>query len=203
MKEITDNLRYERDLINQGKTALAGMDEVGRGSLAGPVLVACVQMPLDDVIDGIRDSKKLSAKRREKLSAIIKEKALQITITVIDEQEIDKINILNATKKAMLNCINDLATVDCVLVDALELDNPKYPTLPIINGDNLSYLIGCASIVAKVTRDALMTEYAREYPQYHFDKNKGYGTAEHIESLKLNGSCAIHRKTFITHFVNE
>ncbi|MCM1195043.1 MAG: ribonuclease HII, partial [Firmicutes bacterium] len=170
------------------------------GPLAGPVVVAAAIMPLDDLIEGVNDSKKLSAKKRDLLYDAIMSKAIDVRVSVISNEEIDEINILNATKKGMLNCIDGLANVDCVLIDAVKLEC-SVPTVSIIHGDALSYSIAAASIVAKVTRDRLMLEYDKQFPQYNFAKHKGYGTAEHIKLLKQYGPCPIHRKTFIGHFV--
>lgn len=195
-------LEYERLLQEQGAKYIAGIDEAGRGPLAGPVVVAGVIMPLDecDIIEGVNDSKKLSAKKRDLLYDLIFEKAIDVQVAIVDNEIIDRDNILNATKSGMLQCINGFAQVDHVLIDAVKL-NAKVPTLSIIHGDALSYSIAAASIVAKVTRDRLMQDYHREYPQYNFAKHKGYGTAEHIRLLKEHGPCPIHRRTFIGHFV--
>ena len=195
-------LEYERQAQSEGAKFIAGIDEAGRGPLAGPVVVAGVIMPLgeQDIIDGINDSKKLSEKKRDLLYDKIIEKALDVQVAVIGWEEIDRVNILNATKNGMLQCINGFKQVDKVLIDAVKLDT-EVPTLSIIHGDALSYSIAAASIVAKVTRDRLMLEYDKQYPQYNFAKHKGYGTAEHIALLKQYGPSPIHRKTFITHFV--
>ena len=192
-------LQYEQNLQQSGCTLIAGIDEAGRGPLAGPVVVAGVIMPLDDIIDGINDSKKLSEKKREKLFDQIMAKALDVQVAILDSQTIDEINILNATKQGMLQCINGFAKVDHVLIDAVKL-NTLVPTTSIIHGDALSYSIAAASIVAKVTRDRMMLDYANQYPQYNFAKHKGYGTKEHITLLKEYGPCPIHRKTFIKNF---
>ena len=195
-------LEYERTLLEGGLKYIAGIDEAGRGPLAGPVVVAGVIMPLDDndIIQGVNDSKKLSAKKRDMLYDLIMEKAIDVQVAIIDNETIDRDNILNATKSGMLQCINGFKTVDKVLIDAVMLD-AKVPTLSIIHGDALSYSIAAASIVAKVTRDRLMLDYHEKYPQYNFAKHKGYGTAEHIRLLKEYGPCPIHRRSFIGHFV--
>ena len=195
-------LEYERQFLEIGEKFIAGIDEAGRGPLAGPVVVAGVIMPLDEsnLIDGINDSKKLSAKKRDALYDLIVEKAIDVQVAVVDHLTIDRDNILNATKSGMLQCINGFKNVDRVLIDAVKL-NAKVPTLAIIHGDALSYSIAAASIVAKVTRDRLMLEYDKQYPQYNFAKHKGYGTAEHIRLLKEHGPCPIHRRSFIGHFV--
>ena len=195
-------LEYERQFLEMGDKFIAGIDEAGRGPLAGPVVVAGVIMTLDeaDIIDGVNDSKKLSAKKRDALYDLIIEKAIDVQVAVVDHLTIDRDNILNATKNGMLQCINCFKNVDRVLIDAVKL-NAKVPTLSIIHGDALSYSIAAASIVAKVTRDRLMLEYDKQYPQYNFAKHKGYGTAEHIRLLKEHGPCPIHRRSFIGHFV--
>ena len=192
-------LQYEQNLQQQGLSLIAGIDEAGRGPLAGPVVVAGVIMPLDDIIEGINDSKKLSEKKRDKLFDLIMQKAIDVQVAVLDSNLIDEINILNATKQGMLQCINGFAKVDHVLIDAVKLNTPV-PTTSIIHGDALSYSIAAASIVAKVTRDRMMLDFANKYPQYNFAKHKGYGTKEHITLLKQYGPCPIHRKTFIKNF---
>ena len=193
-------LRYERQLADEGYKYIAGVDEAGRGPLAGPVVVAAVVMPLDKLIEGVNDSKKLSAKKREALYELIMQSALSVKVSVISHEIIDEINILNATKRGMLECINGLEHADVALIDAVKLQ-AQIPTLSIIHGDALSYSIAAASIVAKVTRDKLMLEYDKLYPQYNFGKHKGYGTAEHIKMLKEYGPCTIHRRSFIKNFV--
>ena len=195
-------LEYEKQFLKEGDKYIAGIDEAGRGPLAGPVVVAGVIMPLDecDIIDGINDSKKLSAKKRDTLYDLIIEKAIDVQVAVVDHLTIDRDNILNATKGGMIQCINGFKKVDRVLIDAVKL-NAQVPTLAIIHGDALSYSIAAASIVAKVTRDRLMLEFDKQYPQYNFAKHKGYGTAEHIRLLKEHGPCPIHRRSFIGHFV--
>ena len=192
-------LQYEQNLQQIGCTYIGGIDEAGRGPLAGPVVVAGVIMPLDDIIDGINDSKKLTEKKREKLFEQIMQKAIDVQVAVIDADKIDEINILNATKLGMLQCINGFEKVDHVLIDAVKLDT-NVPTTSIIHGDALSYSIAAASIIAKVTRDRMMLDLANQYPQYNFAKHKGYGTKEHITLLKEHGPCPIHRKTFIKNF---
>ncbi len=193
-------LDYEHQLIDAGYNYIGGVDEAGRGPLAGPVVVAAVVMPLDDIIEGVNDSKKLSPKKRDKLFDQITQKAIEMHVAVIDNQTIDKINILNATKQGMAQCVDSLSKADCVLIDAVQLQCNK-KTVSIIHGDALSYNIAAASIVAKVTRDRIMLDYDKQYPQYNFAKHKGYGTAEHIRLLKENGPSPIHRRTFIGHFV--
>jgi len=169
--------------------------------LAGPVVSACVIMPLDDIIEGVDDSKKLSEKKRDFLFDKIIEKAIAYKISVVSEKVIDEINILNATKMSMKECIEGMEIKpDIVLVDAVKLEM-EVPCVPIIHGDALSYSIAAASILAKVSRDRIMQEYDKVYPQYLFAKHKGYGTKMHIEAIKEHGSCEIHRKTFITRFI--
>lgn len=192
-------LQYEQNLQQLGCTYIGGIDEAGRGPLAGPVVVAGVIMPLDDIIEGINDSKKLSEKKREILFEHIMQKAIDVQVAVIDNEQIDEINILAATKQGMLQCINGFARVDHVLIDAVKLDT-NVPTTSIIHGDALSYSIAAASIVAKVTRDRMMLDFDKQYPQYNFAKHKGYGTKEHISLLREYGPCPIHRKTFIKNF---
>lgn len=192
-------LQYEQNFQQQGCVNIAGIDEAGRGPLAGPVVVAGVIMPLDDIIEGVNDSKKLSEKKRDKLFELIMQKAIDVQVAIIDHQQIDQLNILNATKLGMMQCINGFADVDHVLIDAVKLDT-AVPTTSIIHGDALSYSIAAASIVAKVTRDRLMVEYDKQYSQYNFAKHKGYGTKEHITLLQQYGPCPIHRKTFIKNF---
>jgi ribonuclease HII len=197
-KEHIDKLLYEKQEQEKGNFIIAGMDEVGRGPLAGPVCVACVIMPLDDLIDGIDDSKKVSEKKREVLAEQIKEKAIAYSVCMIDEQTIDKINILEATKLCMKNAIEKLTLKpDIVLVDAINKLDTDVKIRGIIKGDSLSYNIGAASILAKVTRDKYMEKLSEEYPEYNFAKNKGYGTKEHIDALKKVGPCIYHRLSFL------
>ena len=194
---ITDNLEYERKYIAQGKKLVAGVDEVGRGPLAGPVVCAAVIMPMDDIVEGVTDSKKLTAKRREELAEKIKEKAVAYSIFQVSEKEIDEINILQAVKKCMAGAVNGLSVKpDIVLADGLDIGLPFY-TEYIVKGDFKSYTIGCASIVAKVFRDNLMTEYAADFPEYGFEKHKGYGTAQHYAALRQFGPSPIHRPSFL------
>lgn len=196
-------LDYESKYYAQGLDLIAGIDEAGRGPLAGPVSVAIVVMPKSPVLEEVNDSKKLSEKKREKLYDQIINLALDYNISLIDNKTIDEINILNATKQGMKNCIENLKIKpDLVLIDAVKIDT-NVPTESIIHGDALSYNIACASILAKVTRDRLMCRLDQEYPEYNFKKHKGYGTKEHIEALKKYGKCAIHRDTFIKNFVDS
>lgn len=197
-------LEYENNLLSSGYNTIAGVDEAGRGPLAGPVVVASCIMPLDgeSIIDGIDDSKKLSEKKREALFHKIKSTAISYSIAIISEKTIDQINILNATKLGMKQSIENLSTKpDIVLVDAVSGLDVNVKCMPIVHGDALSYSIAAASILAKVTRDHLMVELDKKYPNYNFKKHKGYGTKEHIENLKKFGKCEIHRDTFIKKFV--
>jgi len=196
-------VEYDRQ-IAKGCKLFCGIDEAGRGPLAGPVVVASCVMPLDDdkILYGIDDSKKLSERQREELFEKIKQTAIDYSIQEVDEKTIDEINILNATKLGMKNAIENLnADIDLALVDAVKDIDSNVDQIAIIKGDATSYSIAAASILAKVYRDNLMTNFDKEYPQYNFAKHKGYGTSEHIKLLKQFGPCKIHRKTFIKNFV--
>ena len=195
-----DNLRCEKELLEKGYKVIAGVDEVGRGPLAGPVVCCACIMPLDDLIEGVTDSKKLTEKKRDALEKVIKEKAISYSIKEISPEEIDEINILNAVKKCMTEAVLGLEVKpDITIVDGVDTNlpiNAKY----VIKGDFNSYTVGCASILAKVYRDKLMTRLAPLYPEYAFEKHKGYGTKVHIEKIKEIGPCKLHRKTFIKNF---
>lgn len=194
--------KYENIYYLEAKKLIAGIDEVGRGPLAGPVIAASVILPPNFHINGINDSKKISVKKREVIFDIIKEKALSIGIGIIDEGIIDEINILNATKLAMKRAIADMdLSPNVLLIDAIELKDINIKQLPIIKGDTKSASIAAASIIAKVTRDRIMMFYNDQYPEYGFIRNKGYGTREHIEALLKYGKCQIHRNSFIKNFV--
>lgn len=200
-----EKIENDRAFLSDKVKYIAGVDEVGRGPLAGPVVCCAAIMPLDDenVVDGVDDSKKVSAKKRESLYETLKSKAIEYKICRIEPEEIDEINILEATKKCMRMCVEGLEIKpDVVLVDALNLELPV-KSVPIIKGDMKSYSIGAASIIAKVYRDRLMDEYDAIYPEYGFKNNKGYGTKTHIDALKETGACPIHRKTFIKNFSDE
>ncbi len=185
---------------NFNLSSIAGVDEAGRGPLAGPVVAACCILPLDCMIDGINDSKKLSEPKREKLYCEITASAV-FKVSVIPQEVIDEINILRATKRAMAECIENMPVKpELVLIDAVDI-KVSVPIKSIIKGDAQSYNIAAASIIAKVTRDRLMRDYDNLYPQYGFAKNKGYGTKEHIEALKKCGPCPLHRKSFIKNFI--
>ncbi len=200
-----DKLEFENKHIAAGAKYVAGVDEVGRGPLAGPVVCCAVIMPLGeaDLIEGITDSKKLSEKRREELAEKIKRKAIAVSIAEVWQTEIDELNILNAVKKCMTDAVKGLSVKpDVTLVDGVDTHlaiNAEY----VVKGDLKSYTIGCASIVAKVYRDRLMTGFAKEYPEYGFDKHKGYGTKAHIDKIKEIGPCSLHRRTFIKNFWGE
>ncbi|MCH4072801.1 ribonuclease HII [Pseudoramibacter sp.] len=187
----------------KGYKIIAGMDEVGRGPLAGPVVVAAVILPEDSWIIGIDDSKKISEEKRETLAQVIKKEAVSIGIAQIGPQTIDQINIYNSTKLAMYNAVKNLSlSPELLLIDAVNLDI-NIASKSIIHGDEKCYSIGAASIVAKVYRDHLMKKYAKLYPQYAFEKNKGYGTAEHIQAICHCGLTPIHRRSFVQKIINK
>ena len=198
-QHATDLLSFDLQFKGNG-LVVAGMDEVGRGPLAGNVVTACVVMPEEPVLVWIDDSKKLSESRREKVYQEILEHALYIGIGQVSPAEIDEINILQATRKAMRAAAADIPA-DIFLIDAVTGLGLKGQEIPIIKGDASSYSIAAASIVAKVTRDRQMEELDKLFPEYGFARNKGYGTREHIEALKKFGPCPIHRRSFIGHFV--
>lgn len=187
---------YERKMREQGFQFIAGVDEVGRGPLAGPVVAAAVILPADFFLAGIDDSKKLPEKKRQEYDAIIRKEALAVSISMIHAPEIDEINIYQATKKAMNTAIASLTQApDFLLIDAMKLNTP-FPAESIIKGDAKSISIAAASIVAKTARDELMKEMAKEYPAYGFQQNMGYGTKEHLEAIQTYGVTPFHRKTF-------
>lgn len=192
-----DKLQYEKELLEKGCKYICGVDEVGRGPLAGPVVCAAVIMPLDDLIEGVDDSKKLSAKKREMLSENIINRAVAYRICRVEPQIIDQINILQATRLCMKNAVEGLEiTPDFVLTDGNMTLDIAIPQRSIIKGDALSYSIGAASIIAKVYRDKLMADYAKEYPQYGFQSNVGYGSQAHIKAIEQFGLTPIHRRSF-------
>ena len=189
---------YEKDLRSKGCKFIAGVDEVGRGPLAGPVVTAAVILPEDFDVLGVDDSKKLSPKKRDELYDLIMEKAIAVSIGRSEHDRIDEINILEATKEAMQKAIDGLSIKpDHVLIDAVKLKSLTIPQTNIIKGDATSVSIAAASIIAKVTRDREMVEMDSVYPGYAFASNKGYGTAAHYEGLKKQGPCPIHRKSFL------
>lgn len=192
-----DKLFYERELKNSGYNLICGADEVGRGPLAGPVVCAAVIMPAEGIIEGVDDSKKLTARKREKLDVLIRKRAVAYAVCRVEPQVIDEINILEATKLCMKNAVESLEiSPDFVLTDGNMTLDITIPQRHVIGGDAASYSIGAASIIAKVYRDKLMDEYAALYPGYGFESNKGYGTAAHIAAIMANGLCPIHRRSF-------
>jgi len=191
-------LSYERALWAKGTARIGGVDEVGRGPLAGPVCAACVVLPQDWDVPGVNDSKKLSEKRRAELYGVIAERAISYGIGLVGPARIDEINILNATKEAMLAAVRHLsAPPDHLLVDALKLPEAGIPGTAIVKGDEKSVSIAAASIVAKVTRDRIMIELDSVYPGYGFARNKGYGTEEHYAGLRKLGPTPLHRRSFL------
>ena len=206
--ERLNNLkRYEQNLHNEEYELICEIDEAGRGPLAGPVAVGAVVMKPDSMLEWVNDSKKVTEKRREILYDRIIEDSLAWSVALVSQQEIDELNILNATKKGLSTALKEVIEKlekkpDIILTDALrEIDTFNVPYQSIIKGDATCYSISCASILAKVTRDRIMKEWDEVYPQYGFAKHKGYGTSAHIEAIKKYGPCQIHRKTFITHFI--
>lgn len=193
---MIDIYKYEKQLYDLGYKNIAGTDEVGRGPMAGPVVAAAVILPFGYHLDHLNDSKKLTAKTREKLYDIIMKDAVEVTVSVIDVEQVDSLNVYQASKKAMTSCIKSFKNkVDYILTDAMKLElNIKY--LDLIKGDAKSASIAAASIIAKVTRDRMMDEQDLIYPQYGFKKHKGYVTKYHLEMLEKYGPCAIHRKSF-------
>jgi len=195
-------LEYEKDLYAKGYEYICGIDEAGRGPLCGPVVAAAVILKKEDKIEGVNDSKKLSEKKREALSHEIKERAVAWSVGIVDEKTIDEINILEATRLAMKKAVEGLSIKpDYALVDAEKKVPIDVPYTPIIKGDALSESIAAASIIAKVTRDRMIVEIDKEYPEYNFAKNKGYGTKEHTEAIEEHGLCPAHRKSFCKKFV--
>lgn len=197
--------KIEEDIYNKRPEFkyICGIDEAGRGPLAGPVVVASVILPRDSMIEGINDSKKVSEKKREKLYDLILEESISYGIGIINQSEIDEINILEATKKGLTTSIEEMQVKpDLILVDALNhIDTKGIPYEPIIKGDAKVYSIAAASIIAKVTRDRIMRQWDEIYPQYGFAKHKGYGTSAHITAIKEYGLCPLHRKSFTKNFI--
>lgn len=212
---LTELKKVEEELYEQKNLkAIAGIDEAGRGPLAGPVVVACALMPRNSMIEGVNDSKKIAEKKREKLYELIIEEAISYGVGIVGQKEIDEINILQATKKGLKLAIKDMeeklkekselgiSKPDAILVDALtKIDTDGIPYKSIIHGDAISYSISCASIIAKVTRDRIMRQWDEVYPQYGFAKHKGYGTATHIQAIKEYGLCPLHRISFTKNFI--
>lgn len=213
VERLTELKKIEKEFYEKGITSIAGIDEAGRGPLAGPVVVACVVMPKDSMIEGVNDSKKVSEKKREKLYEQITEEALGFGVGIISQEEIDRINILNATKEGLTIAIKEMEKdlkekqrgfekPEIILVDALtKIDTDHIPYKSIIKGDAKSYSIAAASIVAKVTRDRIMRAWDEVYPMYGFEKHKGYGTAAHIAAIKEYGLCPLHRRSFVKNIV--
>ena len=203
IERLTNLKEHEKNLHEKGFKNICGIDEAGRGPLAGPVVIASVIMPKNSMIEGVNDSKKVSEKKRELIYEQILEEAISYGVAIIGQDEIDNINILNATKKGLTMSLKELTVKpELILVDALEhIDTLGIPYESIIKGDAKAYSIAAASIVAKVTRDRIMREWAQVYPEYGFEVHKGYGTAKHIAAIKENGLCPIHRKSFTTKFV--
>ena len=195
-------LEYERALYAKGYEFVCGIDEAGRGPLCGPVVAAAVILKKEDHIEGVNDSKKLTEKKREELFEIIKERAVAWSVGIVDEETIDRINILEATRLAMKKAVEGLSQKpDFALVDAEKKVPIDVPYSPIIKGDALSESIAAASIIAKVTRDHMIIELDKEYPEYGFAKNKGYGTKEHTEAILKYGLCKVHRRSFCKKFI--
>ena len=191
------NMEYENKYYKEGYQVIVGMDEAGRGPLAGPLCIACAILPANYHNEEINDSKKLTEKKREKLFEIIKNDALYIGIKLIDEATIDKFNIYQATKKGMEDLIKEIPfKVDVVLVDAMKIELDNCLVVPLIHGDALSTSIAAASIIAKVTRDRIMDDLDKEYPMYDFKHNKGYGTKKHMEAIETYGITKYHRLSY-------
>ena len=194
---------FENKLYNDGIQYIAGIDEAGRGPLAGPVVIGCVIMKPESFIEYVNDSKKVSETKREMLYDKITTEAIAWSTGIVWQDEIDEINILNATKKALTSAIDNLKIKpDKILVDALDkIDTRGIPYISVIKGDAKIYSISAASIIAKVTRDRIMREYDEVYPEYGFAGHKGYGTAKHIGAIKEYGICPLHRKSFVKNFI--
>ena len=193
---------FEKKLYEDGVKYIAGIDEAGRGPLAGPVVIGCVIMKPESFIEYVNDSKKVSETKREMLYEKITQEAIAWSTGIVDEKEIDELNILNATKKALTMALDNLEVKpDVILVDALDkIDTNGIKYISVIKGDAKIYSISAASIIAKVTRDRIMKEYDEVYPQYGFAGHKGYGTAKHIQAIKEHGICPLHRKSFTKNF---
>ena len=196
---LTEMKKMEEELYRKGIKLIGGIDEAGRGPLAGPVVVACAVMPKDSMIEGVNDSKKISEKKREKLYEEIIENAISYEVGIIDQNTIDDINILNATKLGLTTAVKGLnVKPEIILVDALtNIDTCGIPYQSIVKGDAKCYSIACASIIAKVTRDRIMREWDKIFPQYGFEKHKGYGTAAHMQAIREYGLCPLHRHSFV------
>ena len=200
MSEFHASLEIELSLWAKGIRTVAGIDEAGRGPLAGPVVAAAVVFPSGTIIKGVEDSKKLSEKRREQLFPLIKEQSLSVGVGIVSHEVIDRVNILQATILAMHKAIDDLSLKpEFVIVDGNSFRHDLIPFQNIVDGDEKSFTIAAASIIAKVTRDRLMREYHEQYPLYGFALHKGYGTKQHLEAIKRYGLCDIHRRSFNLH----
>lgn len=202
VERLTVLKEEENKLYSNNIKYICGIDEAGRGPLAGPVVVGAVILPEDSFIEGVNDSKKISEKKREKLYDIITQEAIAYSVGIVDQKTIDEINILNATKLGVKLALEGLKQKpELIMIDALNnLDTLEIPYISVVKGDAKNYCIAAASIIAKVTRDRMMKEWDEVYPIYGFAKHKGYGTAEHIRILKENGPCSLHRKSFIKNF---
>ena len=205
VERLTNLKEIEKNLHEQGIEYICGIDEAGRGPLAGPVVVAAVIMPKDSMIEGVNDSKKVSEKKREALYDKITEEAIAWGVGIIDQKEIDRINILNATKEGLTQAVSSLEKKpDMIVVDALTgIDTLGIPYTSIIKGDAKCYSIAAASIIAKVTRDRIMRQWDELYPMYGFEKHKGYGTATHIAAIKEHGLCPLHRLSFVKNIIKN
>ena len=211
LERLLNLKKEEKALYEKGIVSICGIDEAGRGPLAGPVVVACSLMPKDSMIEGVNDSKKIAEKNRERIYEEIIKEAIAYGVGIINQEEIDRINILNATKKGLTIAIKELEEKlekqnlkrpEVILVDALTgIDTLGIPYKSIIHGDAISYSIACASIIAKVTRDRIMKQMDEIYPQYGFAKHKGYGTAAHMQAIRENGLCPIHRRSFVKNII--
>ena len=214
LERLKELKKIEDELYIQGINSIAGIDEAGRGPLAGPVVVACAIMPKDSMIEGVNDSKKVSEKKREILYEEIIKEAIAYGVGIVSQEEIDKINILNATKEGLRMAIDEMEKClkerrakfekpEIILVDALtKIDTDHIPYRSIIKGDSKSYSIAAASIIAKVTRDRIMRQWDEVYPMYGFEKHKGYGTAAHVNAIKQYGLCPLHRRSFVKNIIN-
>ena len=202
VERLTVLKEEENKLYSNNIKYICGIDEAGRGPLAGPVVVGAVILPEYSFIEGVNDSKKISEKKREKLYDIITQEAIAYSVGIVDQKTIDEINILNATKLGVKLALEGLKQKpELIMIDALNnLDTLEIPYISVVKGDAKNYCIAVASIIAKVTRDRMMKEWDEVYPIYGFAKHKGYGTAEHIRMLKENGPCSLHRKSFIKNF---
>ena len=203
LERLINLKKIEEEIYSSGVKTICGIDEAGRGPLAGPVVVAAVIMPKDSMIEGVNDSKKVSEKKREILYEQIINEAISYSVGIIDQKEIDEINILNATKKGLTTAIKGLEVKpQRIIVDALEhIDTCQIPYTSIIKGDAKCYSIAAASIIAKVTRDRIMRQWGQIYPDYGFEKHKGYGTKAHIAAIKEYGLTPLHRLSFVKNIV--